>query len=254
MTIEHFDLATFKRTRFNYKPGQHVSFIGPTQQAGKSTLSFALQEGLVSEELPAIGLCMKHTDRVVAHWTKRLDYQETPVWPPKIPLQQQLRLQPKPAGYMVWPQQTLTDVEADNKNLEKNFKAASVYARLHVPHILFADEIYGLIAELDMRKLLTAIITRDSGAGLGMWYATQKPSGTQGVSMPGFLYNSPTWTFLSKDGDERNRSRYGEIGCGISPKAIEREVLALDKYSWLCINREGPFWCVLDAYDPSLAA
>ncbi len=59
--------------------------------------------------------------------------------------------------------------------------------------------------------------------------------------------------FLSKDGDERNRARYSEIACGISPASIEREVLRLDPFSWLYLRRTGPHWAVIDAYDPKLA-
>ena len=102
-------------------------------------------------------------------------------------------------------------------------------------------------------QLLTAVVTRDSVAHHGLWYATQKPSGTQGVSIPGFFFNSAEHMFLSRDGEERNRVRYGEIACGIDPRAIERETLRLAPFSWLYIRRSGPAWCVVDAYDPSLA-
>jgi hypothetical protein len=116
-----------------------------------------------------------------------------------------------------------------------------------------ANELYGLLAELNLRTLLTAVVTRDSVAGHGLWYESQKPSGTQGISIPGFFFNSAEHMFLSKDGEERNRQRYGEIACGIDPREIERQTLALDPYSWLYIRRSGPQWCVVDAYDSSLA-
>lgn len=245
---EHYDLETFRRSRFAYKPGHHVAAFGPTGAAGKTTLMCALLETVASPELPATVLCMKHSDRVVAGWTKRLGFEETPTWPPRRRLTNW-----NPRGHTLWPRQTLTDVERDNGHLEKQFKGAVTWNRAHRPSITFADEIYGLIAELNMRTLLTAVVTRDSIAGHGLWYASQKPSGTQGVSIPGFFFNSAEHMFLSRDGEKRNRVRYGEISCGIDPGDIERETLKLDPFSWLYIRRTGPQWCVVDAYDPALA-
>jgi hypothetical protein len=246
---EHYALDEFGQKRFDYRAGHHVAAFGPTQIAGKTTLLFRLLQ-TVDPRISRTVLVMKHSDRVVAGWTRRLGYQETPLWPPRRQLRRGLE---KPPGYTLWPRQSLTDVDADNAHLEDQFRRAITWNRQRRPSITFADEIYGLIAELHLRTLLTSVITRDSGAGHGLWYASQKPSGTQGVSMPGFLFNSAEHMFLSKDGEERNRIRYGEIACGIDPRSIERETLKLDPFSWLYIRRSGPQWAVIDAYDSSLA-
>jgi hypothetical protein len=248
--IQHFGLEEFRTRRFVYRSGHHLAAYGPTQQAGKSTLIMALLE-IVAIQLGirSTVLCMKHSDKVVSHWTRRLNFVETPCWPPRPKLGHL-----HPPGHTLWPRQSITNVEADNALLKREFTQAILWNRTHVPSVTVADEIYGLIAELQLRTLLTAVITRDSGAGHGMWYASQKPSGTQGVSMPGFLFNSSQHMFLSNDGEKRNRVRYGEIACGIDPQAIEREVLRLAPFSWLYIRRGSPpFWCVVDAYDPGLA-
>jgi hypothetical protein len=158
-----------------------------------------------------------------------------------------------PPGYTLWPRQSLTDVDADNALLEREFRRAITHNRKHTPSITHANELYGMLAELHLRTLLTAVVTRDSVAGHGLWYESQKPSGTQGISIPGFFFNSAEHMFLAKDGEERNRRRYAEIACGIDAAAIERETLALDPFSWLYIRRSGPQWCIVDAYDPALA-
>lgn len=247
---EHYALDEFASRRFDYRSGHHAAFFGPSQIAGKTTLGMYLLGHVATPEQPATVLVMKHRDRTVAGWTRRLGFQETALWPPRRQLRHGFS---KPPGYTLWPQQTLTNPELDNAHLKDQFKAAITHNRGHVPSITFADEIYGLIAELELKTLLTAVITRDSGAGHGMWYASQKPSGTQGVSMPGFLFNNAEHMFLSKDGEQRNRTRYGEIACGIDPREIEKETLKLDPFSWLYIRRSGPRWAVIDAYDSSLA-
>lgn len=252
---EHFDLETFRTRHFDYRSGHHVAAFGPTQQAGKTTTMFQLLDAVASEELPATVLCMKHRDKTVARFSREMGFRETPSWPPVAKLGEMRAFGgSKPRGYTLWPPQTLTNVEADNARLEAEFTRAITHNRARVPSITFADEIYGLIAELGMRQLLTAVVTRDSGAGHGLWYASQKPSGTQGISIPGFFFNSAEHMFLSKDGEERNRVRYGEIACGISPAEIERQTLKLDPFSWLYIRRTGPQWAIIDAYDERLAA
>lgn len=250
---EHFDLDTFRRHHFDFRPGHHVAFFGPTQQAGKSTTAFQLLDTVTGEENPAIVLCMKHRDRVVSRFTRDLGFRETPEWPPQRKLKEIRAIGgTPPRGYTLWPPQTLTNVEADNARLEAEFRKAITHNRRHVPSITFADELYGLVAELNMRTLLTAVVTRDSAAGHSLWYATQKPSGTQGVSIPGFFFNSAEHMFLGKDGEERNRRRYGEISCGINDSEIERQTLRLDPFSWLYIRRTGPQWAIVDAYDERL--
>jgi hypothetical protein len=267
---EHFDLEHFRTRIFDFAPGNHVAAFGPTGQAGKSTMLLQLLDSVATGEQPATVLVMKHRDRVVAHWTRELGFRETPSWPPVAKLKDMKVLGGhKPRGYTLWPKQTLSDVRGDNLKLQREFGRAIVHNRKHVPSITFADEIYGLMAELGadektptgfvpgLRPLLTSVVTRDSIAGHSLWFASQKPSGTQGISLPGFLFSSAEHMFLSRDGEQRNRVRYGEIACGINPAEIERETLRLDPFSWLYIKRSGhgtggPEWAVVNAYDEAL--
>lgn len=242
-----------------------VGVFGPTQISGKSTLAFALLEAVIDyyPEIRPVTLAMKHRDRVIDHWTKRLGFRETPRWPPD-PTWSELFNGPPP-GHTLWPRQSLTDPVGDNELLQQEFVKAIVHNRAHTPSITHANELYGLIAELSkskardgrplvpMRDLLTAVVTRDSIAGHALWYESQKASGTQGHSIPGFFFNSAEHMLLAKDGVKANRQRYADIACGIDPESIERETLALEKNSWLYIRRSGPEWAVIDAYDPSLA-
>ncbi len=251
---EHIDLEPFRRRHFDYRDGHHVAFFGPTQQVGKTTTAYQLLDAVTSPERQAVTLCMKHDDRVIARWSERLGFREIPAWPPPAKFSEMRAFGGrKPRGYTLWPPQTLTDVDRDNDRLEREFRSAIVYNRGHTPSITHANELYGLIAELNLRKLLTAVLTRDSVAGHGLWYENQAPKGTTGTPIPGFFFNSAEHMFLGKDGEQRNRARYAEIACGISATEIEREVLRLDPFSWLYIRRTGPQWCIVDAYDPALA-
>lgn len=245
---EHYDLEEFRTRRFGYQPGQGVAFMGRTQYAGKTTLAFALMDAVASPDLPATVFCMKSRDRVVSALTRRLEFIETPSWPPKKKLGNW-----RPRGHTLWPRQTLDDVDRDSAWMTRQFNAALLWYQKHPPGIVFADELQGLLAELELRKRLRAVITRGGVAGLGLWWANQKASGVREAPLDGYFLNSPVWTFMAKDPDERNLDRYSAISAGIPPEEIHRQVLKLDRFSWLGIQRDLPAWCVIDAYDPAWA-
>ncbi len=67
---------------FDYKPGEHVLLIGPTQRAGKSYLGWQLLQSSLRPSLRAAAFCMKPRDRTVAHWQRELGFRETPGGPP----------------------------------------------------------------------------------------------------------------------------------------------------------------------------
>jgi hypothetical protein len=111
--------------------------------------------------------------------------------------------------------------------------------------IIFADEVYGLIAELDgLTDDLIALWSRGGGMGTGLWTATQRPAGSAGHGIPGFMYSNSTHLFFARDPDKKSRQRYGEIG-GIDPQLIEAAVMSLRKYEFLYISKNGPFVCIV---------
>lgn len=261
-------LARLARDEFigdfwDYHPGEHVTLIEPTQ-GGKTHLGGQLLEAIRPQGIPAVMLVMKPRDRAPAMWTRRLGYREIPTWPPpgRLPWQEQ------PPGWTLWPRQGLKDVDADNLHVGTQFQKALLDVYRHGDQVVFADEVYGLIAELQARTPagrtrnlateLTALWTRGSGMGAGLWAATQKPSGTQhGGAIPTFMYSASTHLFLGRDTDKRNTDRFGEIG-GIDPAEVSRIVRALpvnhvqggdgrthyisDK---LYIDKRGPYMCLI---------
>src|ERR1041384_776737 len=80
-----FPREEFLKERWDYKAGEHVTFLAPTQD-GKTTLAFQLLETTASKELPAIVLVQKPRDPVVKQWLKHLrderGWIKTENWPP----------------------------------------------------------------------------------------------------------------------------------------------------------------------------
>lgn len=217
-TIATIDRDTFLRWYWDYQPGEHVTSIMPTG-GGKTHMNFQL---LQHTPMPATVLVMKPRDAVPAEWTKRLGYKEVDHWPPpaKWPWEN------KPPGYTLWPKQSLTDLDADNELLQKQFGNALLHAYRHGDQIVFADEVGGL-CELKLQPHLKALWMRGRGMGAGLWAATQKPAGDQGgPAVPTYLYSAASHLFLGYDKTKNNRQRFGEIG-GVDGRMVEDAVMNL---------------------------
>lgn len=226
---------------FDYRSGEHVLLIGPTQRAGKSYLGWQLLESALRPSLRATAFCMKPRDRTVAHWQRELGFKETPAWPPPS----RWFWQQKPAGHTLWPRHTF-DPESDDPHLRAELRKLMLSSYKRGDCILWLDEIYGLIAELGLQKELLALLTRGGVMNCGVWMATQKPSGTQAAGIPGFVFNSPTHMFLSKDNVKQNRQRYGDLAGDFDPKLIERISLQLRPFEFLYLHSAGHM-CVVGA-------
>jgi hypothetical protein len=241
--ITRFPREVFLRDYWDYRPGEHVSLIAPTQN-GKTTMIFDLLANTSTDwcTVPPVMLVAKPKDPVVSGGLAQLGYVETPRWPPK-----KKWFSERPPGYGFWPPH-LRDVRAEvnNAHLAKQFRAPLHELFWKGDSVVVADEVYHLTAVLGLSEPLTQHWTQGAGMGSGLWSATQKPSGTQQGSVPSFMYNSPTHTFLGRDPDERNRKRFGEIG-GVDPRFLSETVLGLRKYEWLYIHRDGPTMCVVEA-------
>lgn len=217
-----------------YKPGEHVAAFGPTQRAGKTHLLFQLLAASHREGVRTRAFCMKPRDKTVARFSEALGLKETATWPPP----QRMPWQDKPTGYTLWPRHTF-DPDVDNAHIRAEFRKGMLDGYKRGNTTLFLDEIYGIIGELGLTEELLAILTRGQGMGCGAWIASQKPSGTQQVSMPGFIFNCPTHVFLAPDNYAPNRRRYAELAGGIDPQMIERETLRLGKFHFLYLNASG---------------
>ncbi len=238
VTIERKEFLTH---HWRYRPGEHLTIIGPTG-SGKTYFSFQLLKASSNKKLQGLVLVIKPRDETVKAWSKRLKYRTIKDYPP--PWWHDLI---KPPGFTVWPDHTF-DAELDNERLHKVMRRVLIRAYKAGNKIIFTDEIYGLVKELDLEEQVNAILSRGRGMGAGLWEASQRP-----YNMPQLGYSGAEHLFLARDPDERDRERFGEIG-GVDPKYVERITLRLPKFHWLYIRREGddptstePAMCIVGA-------
>lgn len=247
MRVHRFTREEFLTTYWDYRPGEHVSLIAPTQN-GKTTMIVELLKHTSTSwcHVPPVMLVAKPQDPVVDRALAELEYKEVRQWPPRKRWWAYWD-RDQPPGYGLWPPHLRgASAEENHAHLSAAFRPAIDDLFWRGNTITIADEIYYLCAVLDLQEEFIRHWTQGHGMGSGLWSATQKPSGTQQGTIPSFMYNSPTHTFLGRDPDKRNRERFGEIG-GISPREVEKTVLGLHKFDWLYIHRDGPTMCIVGA-------
>lgn len=240
------DRQEFVTRRFDYRPGEHVLFAGPTQKSGKTLLAFRLLEYTATPKLPAYVGVSKPYDPVSEEWGKKLGYRRVEDWPPN-PTFREAILREKASGYLVWPKYGDLDKDVENtrrvlSSLLRERYAAGVRKQqgiLVCDDTVAKSKIYGLDSEM------VTIITMAGAMGLGGWWFVQKPTDSGKTSL--WSYGNSEHIFLFYDPDSRNRQRYNEIG-GQDGKYVEQVVLRLKRHQSLYIKREG-YMCIVEA-DP----
>jgi hypothetical protein len=243
--IVEYDRDQFLETVWDYKPGDRLSIIGPSE-AGKTTISYQLLDHTATRELPAVVLVMKPEDDTVEKWDRRLRFKRIKTWPPPPqPIQSK-----KPRGWTLWPEHTM-DFAQTNLNMYQQFRKAVLGVYWHRKTrwgrkldgmILFADELAGLDEDLGMEVEIKMMYSRGRSLKAGIWGATQRP-----VDVPRLAYSSANHLFLAYMPDEADRKRFGEIGGGVDSKIIDQICLKLPQYWWLYVRRSDRSLCIVRA-------
>lgn len=190
---------------WDYSPGQHVTFVGPTQR-GKTTFCFQLLKVTASPKLKALVLVGKPVDPTINKWIPKLNMRVISSWPPpKFPI----RDRNKNDGWILKPTHTLTDLDADQANLKGNFRAGMMSAystKLNEPMIVMVDEAHHVQNELELKKEYEAILMRGAPR-CGEWSNLQR-----GRFSSYLTYDSPEHMFIFYDPDRANQQRYSEFG------------------------------------------
>lgn len=231
--VKLYDRKRFMSSVWEYNPGEHVSFIGPTG-SGKTYLALPLLARSVSEEVPGYITVMKARDKTVGDFIKKHKWRRTLTFPPPP------SPRAKPPGWVVWPHHT-NDPEADDVRHEEIFRRMHRQLYVRGNAVIFDDEAVSLVREMNLRPDLVRIWTKGRSMDCGLWAATQRPS-----LVPLEMYDQAEHLFLAHDADKRNRERFGEIG-GVDPDLVVSVVSRLPKYFWLYIRRSDRSMCVVSA-------
>ena len=241
--VETIPRKRFCTEIFDYEPGQHVLFAGPTQMAGKTTLAFQLLEHNATPECPAFIAVSKPDDAVTEREMKRLKYRLVRDWPP--PPRVQDFFDGKPSGYVIWPVFGDLDKDADEAARVTGALLRDRYAQgvKKKKGIMVMDDTVVKSKLLGLDRIMTTHIAMAGAMKLGGWYFVQKPTDSGSAAI--WSFGNSAHKFLSNESDKRNRIRYNEIG-GYDSKMVGEIVAKLDPYEFLYLNNKREM-CIVGA-------
>jgi len=236
MDIVTFDRQDFVDNYWDYKAGQHVTFLAPTD-AGKTNLKFQLLEVTATRKVPALVLASKPRDATTSRWLKQLEWPIIKQFPPPPNVKS---LVSKPTGRILWPAHSY-DPDIDDPNHTRIFKAALLEGYKRGNMIIDVDEILDMV-DLGLETSLRVLWTRGRSQGAGLWSGSQQP-----FEIPKHAYRQAQHLLIAKDSDTVSQQRYGQIG-GVDPESVRGWVKHLREHQFLYIKRTGPkvSVCIID--------
>jgi len=217
----------------NYRPGEHVTFIGPTN-SGKTTVAFEMLDRVATPELPAVVLVLKPKDSTVDDQARRLGFRKTERWPPATSREWRpwkSSFSSKLRGWVFWPRQSLRDIRRDDKMLSYEFGRAITDCYRAGDRIVFVDEAHSVQNDLKLRPEMDAVLMRGRSLGCGGWFATQRP---RNVTLN--MYSQAEHLVLFRTPDERDADVYRQIG-GVDPDVVAEAVWGLERFEFVYIVR-----------------
>jgi hypothetical protein len=238
-----FGREEFAAHRFEYKPGQHVVFGGPTGR-GKTTEAFSLLRHVATPELPALVAVSKPTDKTTIEEGERLGFRRVSEWPPTTKVSELIN--GKPRGYLIWPK--FGDIHTDVANsarvtgdLLEHTYTNGVRGR-HA--ILMLDDTMVKAKILKLDGDMVTILAMAGAMGVGLWIFVQKPTDSGRTTLWG--YEQSTHLFFTKGGDSKMLERYAQIS-GDQGQAVKRVLPTLRPYQFLYIHKYEGWICIVDS-------
>jgi hypothetical protein len=241
-------ITVIKRRAFcsqywDYKPGEHVVFGGPSKR-GKTELAFDLMEFTAFPELPAYVAVSKPKDPVTARRGMELGYRRVKEWPPSRTFKELLG--EKPSGYLIWP--SFGDIDTDFD------RCATVTARLlgdrytagvkNQHGILVMDDTMVKAKIMKLDRQMVTILAMAGAMGIGLWVFIQKPTDSGSTTL--WAFENADHEFFTKGGDARMLQRYVEIA-GENGPIVKAVVPTLDEFQFLYMHKTQGFICIVDA-------
>jgi len=258
--LARFNRREFFGERWHYSHREQVFICQPTQ-GGKTQFGWELLSATPHIK-PPVALVMKPRDPTPARMTQRFGWKEIQGWPPP----QRWPWQAQPPGYTLWPKHSLSmdpaSIERTNAHIKAQFERCMMDTYRKGDRVIFVDEIFGLLSELAMQQVISALSNRGAGMQAPIWYASQKGSGTTGAPMPGYLFNNPRHLFFGYDSVAGNRKRFSEIS-GVNTALVMEEVSGLQPVPMrngaetsyisplLYVNKNGPdggWMCIVEPW------
>lgn|SRR5487761_16215 len=199
--------------RQDYKPGQHVTLIGPTGR-GKTTLGGQMLIKVTSPEHKAVILHgkIKGRDRTIPKLAEAGNYRITDHWPPRYDPRDRKR-----NGYIVRPLNKPGETnEQETAILRQHFRSAirdNYHAKAKNPRITVLDESHQAQHDLKLKTDIESPLMRGAPDN-AVWNFVQR-----GRFVSYHCYDAAEHLIIFYDSDLSNQKRYSEIG-DVDPEEI----------------------------------
>lgn len=233
LPVHRYGHTEFMDEVWSYRPGEHVTILGPTGN-GKTHIAQELLDRSASPENPALSMILKPRDATVKAWAKASGYRTVTSYPPAATIWRPS----KPPGYVLWPKYAFNPA-IDKINHERIFRQALLHAYRKGRHIVFADETVGL-QSLGLTDELEALWMQGRSMKTGLWAASQAP-----VNISTYAYGQAQHLFLGYINDKKKQARLAEIS-GVDEYLVRDAVSRLAKYEWLYIRQEDRKLCIVE--------
>lgn len=199
--------------RFDWRQGQHVSLIGPTE-SGKTTLALAL----LPRRTYVCVLGTKSKDKTLNTLIRQEGYRRIKSWPPG-PTRRRVILWPP----VVDPDDIPAQQVIFNHAFHEIFRAGG--------WTLFIDEVWYVAKFLGLSRMLELFWSQARSLGITLVATTQRPA-----NVPLMMYSEPTHVFLWKMTELADRKRLREFGGGLNSDLIVGTLAALRPHEALYLN------------------
>ncbi len=205
---------------FDWKQGQHVGLVGPTE-AGKST---AL-ETLLEDRSYVTFFATKPYDPVLLNFADIEKYVRITDWPPKK--YGRIVTAEKMPKRLLWP--NATDINAQ-ANQTKVFRKAIADIYAQGGWTVVWDEFWMMTKILDLEQESRIFLQQARSNNISFVMGAQRPS-----RIPLEMFDQSTWLFFFRDNDEVNLKRISGIGW-LASGPIRSFVANLERFQCLAVN------------------
>lgn len=207
---------------FDWRQGQHVGLIGPTE-SGKSTLTYSI---LPLREYVTF-FATKPADPTLEKYASAGGYVRIPDWPPRGGFwRRELTAEQMPRR-LLWPD--ARSIDADVRQREVFTRAfADIYQAGGWTTVW--DEFWMMTSILGMDRQSRILLQQARSNDISFVMGAQRPS-----RIPLELFDQSTHLFFWRDNDERNLKTIGGVGW-LASGPIRAFVANLDRYQTLYVN------------------
>jgi hypothetical protein len=241
----------FAERHFDYTPGDHVVFGGPTQISGKTQLAYDLLGSVATPECPVFVAVSKPKDPVTTHYAALYGWRVVREWPTPKHVSEVFGNK-KYSGYVIWPK--FGDLYADRGKVQAVLGeliaeryGASARSKKAKHGILMMDDTRDKEKVVGLRYEMTTVLSMAGAMGLGQWSFVQKPSQAGDTAL--MSYSAAKHWFLFRESTASAREYYGQIG-GVDPHYIEHVLEHLGPRQAFYICRNGPTMAIVDSDSP----